>query len=98
MESGRSSYPKSLAIVYSTNLVRHHPFLPGGSGIFATDSQYHPKGRPLPHFDFFSIFRAPDVIRFGLTPLCLGFEDIWRAVDILVAIMAEERWRESRST
>jgi kynureninase len=41
-------------------------------------------------------FRAPDVIRFGLTPLYLGFEDIWRAVDILAGIMAEARWREPR--
>ena len=30
-------------------------------------------------------FRAPDVIRFGLTPLYLGFEDIWQAVDRLAA-------------
>ena len=41
-------------------------------------------------------FRAPDVIRFGLTPLYLGFEEIWQAVDILARIMAEERWREPR--
>ena len=38
-------------------------------------------------------FRAPEAIRFGLTPLYLGFEEIWRAVDILARIMAEERWR-----
>jgi kynureninase len=41
-------------------------------------------------------FRAPDVIRFGLTPLYLGFEDIWRAIDILAAILAAERWRDPR--
>ena len=39
-------------------------------------------------------FRAPDVLRFGLTPLYLGFEDVWRAVDILAGIMAGERWRD----
>lgn len=38
-------------------------------------------------------FRAPDVVRFGLTPLYLGFEDIWRAVDILAAILDGETWR-----
>lgn len=38
-------------------------------------------------------FRAPDVVRFGLTPLYLGFEDIWRAVDILAGIVAGESWR-----
>jgi kynureninase len=41
-------------------------------------------------------FRAPDVIRFGLTPLYLGYEDVWRAVEIMAAILDEERWREPR--
>ncbi len=41
-------------------------------------------------------FRAPDVLRFGLTPLYLGFEEIWRAVDILARIMAEETWRDPK--
>ncbi len=41
-------------------------------------------------------FRAPDVLRFGLTPLYLGFEDIWRAVDRLREIMASERWRDPK--
>jgi len=39
-------------------------------------------------------FRAPDVIRFGLTPLYLGFEDIWRAIDLLADILTEGRWRD----
>ena len=41
-------------------------------------------------------FRAPDVVRFGLTPLYLGFEDVWTGVDRLAAIMAEERWRDPK--
>jgi kynureninase len=40
-------------------------------------------------------FRDPDVMRFGLTPLYLGFEDVWRAVDILAEIMASEAWRSA---
>lgn len=31
-------------------------------------------------------FREPDVLRFGLAPLYVGYEDIWRAVDILAEI------------
>ncbi len=41
-------------------------------------------------------FRAPDVVRFGLTPLYLGFEDIWEGVDRLVRILESERWRDPR--
>jgi kynureninase len=41
-------------------------------------------------------FRAPDVVRFGLTPLYLGFEDLWQAVDRMAAIMESESWREPR--
>ena len=41
-------------------------------------------------------FRAPEVIRFGLTPLYLGFEEIWQAVDILARIIAEERWKDPK--
>jgi len=41
-------------------------------------------------------FRAPDVVRFGLTPLYLGFEDIWVAVERLHDILRTERWREPR--
>jgi kynureninase len=41
-------------------------------------------------------FRAPDVVRFGLTPLYLGFEDLWQAVDRLAGIMDSESWRDPK--
>jgi kynureninase len=41
-------------------------------------------------------FRAPDVVRFGLTPLYLGHEDLWVAVERLRAILETGRWREPR--
>ncbi|MBV8685358.1 MAG: kynureninase [Alphaproteobacteria bacterium] len=41
-------------------------------------------------------FRAPDVVRFGLTPLYLGFEDVWTAVERLRAILDTGRWRDPR--
>ncbi len=37
-------------------------------------------------------FRAPDIVRFGLSPLCLGYGDIARAVDELEAVMAGREW------
>ena len=33
-------------------------------------------------------FRDPDILRFGLTPLYLGFEDVWRAGEILRDILS----------
>jgi kynureninase len=41
-------------------------------------------------------FRAPDVARFGLTPLYLGFEDIWQATQRMKAILDSESWRDPR--
>jgi kynureninase len=41
-------------------------------------------------------FRAPDVVRFGLTPLYLGFEDVWEAVRRMRAILDAGGWRDPR--
>ncbi|MBL8381534.1 MAG: aminotransferase class V-fold PLP-dependent enzyme [Burkholderiales bacterium] len=41
-------------------------------------------------------FRAPDVIRFGLSALTLSHEELWQAVARLRTILAEERWRDPR--
>ena len=41
-------------------------------------------------------FRAPNVVRFGLTPLYLGYEDVWRAVERMRGILDTGRWREPR--
>jgi kynureninase len=41
-------------------------------------------------------FRAPDVVRFGLTPLYLGFEDVLSAVERMRSILDSGSWREPR--
>ncbi|HEX8641052.1 MAG TPA: kynureninase [Allosphingosinicella sp.] len=41
-------------------------------------------------------FRAPDVIRFGLTPLYLGFADLWEAVERMARILDGGSWRDPR--
>jgi len=41
-------------------------------------------------------FRAPDVIRFGLTPLYLRFEDVWTAVERCAEIADSRSWDQPR--
>ena len=38
-------------------------------------------------------YREPEVLRFGITPLYLGFEDIWNAVQQLKQVMLLQEWK-----
>ena len=37
-------------------------------------------------------FRAPDIIRFGLTPLYTGFAEVWDAAHILERVLVDRLW------
>jgi kynureninase len=41
-------------------------------------------------------FRAPDILRFGFTPLYFGYADVWTAVDILADVMQSGVWQDAR--
>jgi len=41
-------------------------------------------------------FRAPDLMRFGFTPLYMSFEEAWRAADALADILATREWNQPR--
>lgn len=41
-------------------------------------------------------FRAPDLMRFGFTPLYTSFEDAWRGADALADILATREWDQPR--
>jgi kynureninase len=41
-------------------------------------------------------FRAPDLLRFGFTPLYTRFVDAWDAVDRLRQVMTSGEWRDPK--
>ncbi len=56
----------------------------------------HPDGYPIVQTliarGVIGDFRAPDLLRFGLAPLYVGFVDLWDAVEALRQVMAERAW------
>ncbi|WP_373503744.1 kynureninase [Aestuariivirga sp.] len=59
-------------------------------------SLHHPQGyavmQALIASHVIGDFRAPDMIRFGFTPLYTSFADVWGAVDVLVRILDGREW------
>lgn len=41
-------------------------------------------------------YREPEVLRFGLTPLYLGYADVWDAVQVLKEVLDGETWKQER--
>ncbi|WP_232246774.1 kynureninase [Kitasatospora mediocidica] len=41
-------------------------------------------------------FRAPDLMRFGFTPLYLSYTDVWDAAQALREVLASGEWRDER--
>ena len=41
-------------------------------------------------------FRAPDILRFGFTPLYTRYFDVWQAVSTLAEIMNSNDWRDEK--
>jgi len=40
-------------------------------------------------------FRAPDILRFGFTPLYIGFADVWEAVEHLKQVLESGEWQRA---
>jgi kynureninase len=56
----------------------------------------HPQGYPIVQAliarGVIGDFRAPDILRFGFTPLYLRFADVWQAVDHLRDVLETRAW------
>jgi kynureninase len=63
-----------------------------GSQICLAHDQGWPIMQALIQRSVIGDFRAPDILRFGFTPLYLGYAEIWDAVAILKDIMATGAW------
>ncbi len=63
-----------------------------GSQICLAHDQGWPIMQALIQRNVIGDFRAPDILRFGFTPLYLGYAEIWDAVAVLKAIMATGAW------
>ena len=64
-----------------------------GSQVSFAHADGYPIMRALIAAGVIGDFRAPDTVRFGFTPLYVGYADVWDAVDRLVAIMDGEIWK-----
>ncbi|MDW8424383.1 MAG: kynureninase [Meiothermus sp.] len=85
-----------LATRYGFELVTPRAHAQRGSQV----SYRHPEGyavmQALISQGVIGDFRAPDIVRFGFTPLYLRFADVWEAVKRLERVMQQELWKEAR--
>jgi kynureninase len=65
-----------------------------GSHVSFTHDNGYPVMQALIARGVIGDFRAPDMLRFGLTPLYVSFEDVWRATEILRDILLHRSWDE----
>ncbi|MEO7855292.1 MAG: aminotransferase class V-fold PLP-dependent enzyme, partial [Rubrivivax sp.] len=74
----------------------HEDALRGSQVCFAHPEIGYPVMQALIARGVVGDFRAPDILRFGFTPLYTRFADVWNAVDHLVQVLQREEWREAR--
>ena len=67
-----------------------------GSQVSMTHEHGYPIMQALIERGVIGDFRAPDILRFGFTPLYTRYEDVWRAVETLAEIMESGAWQDER--
>jgi kynureninase len=74
----------------------HDDALRGSQVCFAHDSIGYPVIQALIARGVIGDFRAPDVLRFGFTPLYLRFVDIWDAAEQMRQVLQTGEWRQPK--
>ncbi|WP_299405332.1 kynureninase [uncultured Roseobacter sp.] len=67
-----------------------------GSQVSFHFAQGYAAMQALIHLDVIGDFRAPDIMRFGFTPLYLDAADVSTAVDLIVKVMDEKLWDDPK--
>ncbi len=65
-----------------------------GSQVCFAHAQAYPIMQALIARGVIGDFRAPDILRFGITPLYLGYAELWDAVEILRLVMTRGEWQQ----
>jgi kynureninase len=68
----------------------------GGSQVCFAHPDAYPIMQALIARGVIGDFRAPDILRFGLTPLYLGYAELWDAVQVLRGVLESGEWRQPR--
>ncbi|HPF26989.1 MAG: kynureninase [Steroidobacteraceae bacterium] len=74
------------------------PPAPRGSHVALRHSEGYAIMQALVRRNVIGDFRAPDIMRFGLTPLYTSYRDVWNAVDVLAEIMSTGAWQAHEYT
>jgi kynureninase len=74
----------------------HDDALRGSQVCFAHEHIGYPVMQALIARGVIGDFRAPDILRFGFTPLYLRFVDVWDAAEHLQQVLRSGEWREPR--
>ena len=70
--------------------------LRGSQVSFAREAGGYPIMQALIARGVIGDFRAPDILRFGFTPLYVRFVDVWDAVEHLVQVLHSGEWQQAR--
>ena len=70
--------------------------LRGSQVSFAREADGYPIMQALIARGVIGDFRAPDILRFGFTPLYVRFVDVWDAVEHLAQVLHSGEWKQAR--